>query len=96
MNAVAKLLVIANGKPIVVTGGGGYNIRSVARLWTMVQAMCAGAELSDIVPPSYDAMYNLPRLHDTEHPRIDEKIQDEARAYAAAQVKELETLGVLG
>jgi acetoin utilization protein AcuC len=96
MNAAAKLLAIADGKPVVVTGGGGYNIRSVARLWTMVQAMCAGVELTDTVPPAYDAMYNLPRLHDTERPSIDKKIQAEARAYAAKQVEELETLGVLG
>ncbi|MES2460928.1 MAG: acetoin utilization protein AcuC, partial [Armatimonadota bacterium] len=89
MEAVAKLLALADGKPVVVTGGGGYNIRTVARLWTMVQAMCAGVALPDTVPASYDAMYNIPRLQDTELPRIDAKIRDEAHAYAASQVEEL-------
>lgn len=95
MEAVAKLLHLADGKPVVVTGGGGYNIRTVARLWTMVQAMCAGIELPDAVPTGYDAMYNIPRLQDSETPRIDERIESEARAYAALQVEELEALGVL-
>jgi acetoin utilization protein AcuC len=96
MEAVVKILSLAEGKPVVVTGGGGYNIRTVARLWTMVQAACADVELSDAVPESYDAMYNLSRLHDTERPRVEEKYQSAVREYAMRQVKELEILGLLG
>ncbi|MBC8103921.1 MAG: acetoin utilization protein AcuC [Cytophagales bacterium] len=96
MEAVAKILTLAEGKPVVVTGGGGYNIRTVARLWTMVQAACAEVALPDTVPAAYDALYNLPRLHDTERPVIEEKYRNESRAYAAQQVMELEATGVLG
>ena len=95
MEAAGKLLALADGKPIVVTGGGGYNVRTVARLWTMTQAACADVALTDTVPPGYDAMYNLPRLHDTDRPRIDETYRSAARAYAEEKVTELETFGVL-
>lgn len=95
MHAVEKLLALAEGKPIIVTGGGGYNIRTVARLWTMVTAACAGVELPDAVPPAYDAMYNIPRLHDTEQPEIEEQVRRDARAYAMQQMSELESLRLL-
>jgi len=87
MATVDKLLALGAGKPIVVTGGGGYNIRTVARLWTMVQARCAGIELPDAVPPAYDGMYNVPRLHDTETPPVEPAVRDETRAYAQEQVR---------
>lgn len=96
MRAVEKLLALAGDKPIVVTGGGGYNIRTVARLWTMVTAVCAGIELDDVVPEAYDARYNIPRLHDTGSPPSERRVRDQARAYADQQVAELEALGVLG
>jgi acetoin utilization protein AcuC len=86
MAAVDKLLALGQNLPIVVTGGGGYNIRTVARLWAMVQARCAGVTLPDEVPQAFDAMYQVPRLHDTETPVINPAVENEARAYAREQV----------
>jgi acetoin utilization protein AcuC len=93
MRAVERLLELGAGKPIVVTGGGGYNLRTVARLWAMVQATCAGVTLPDEVPQAYDGMYNIPRLHDTEAPpAVDPRVREEARDYARAHVARLNEL----
>jgi acetoin utilization protein AcuC len=93
MRAFHKLLALGEGKPIVVTGGGGYNIRTVTRLWAMVQAACAGVELPDEVPASFDGMYNVPRLHDTELPDpVADDVRTQARDYARAQVARLNEL----
>jgi acetoin utilization deacetylase AcuC-like enzyme len=89
MAAVEKLLALGAGKPTVVTGGGGYNIRTVARLWTMVQARCAGVDLPDTVPAAYDALYNVPRLHDTAEPQVEPAVRAETRAYMREQVARL-------
>lgn len=89
MAAVDKLLALGAGKPVVVTGGGGYNLKTVARLWTMVQARLAGVELPDAVPSAYDAMYDIPRLHDTQEPDIEERVRAETEAFAQEQVARL-------
>lgn len=90
MRMIEKLFTIASGKPIVVTGGGGYNIRTVARLWTMVQAQCAGITLPNEVPTAYAEQYGITKLHDTgPMPTISTDLQVEGRNYARARVKEL-------
>jgi acetoin utilization protein AcuC len=80
MQAVEKLFQLASGKPIIITGGGGYNIRTVARLWTMVMAHAAGVTLPDEVPAAYAAEYGIPNLHDTERmPPVTEELRVEGR-----------------
>jgi acetoin utilization protein AcuC len=91
MRAVDKLLALSKGVPLVVTGGGGYNLRTVARLWTMVTARCAGLELPDATPAAYAAEYGIPALHDWEAPatRLDAPIRADARAYMEKQLATL-------
>jgi acetoin utilization protein AcuC len=93
MRAVDKLLDLAAGKPLIVTGGGGYNIKNVARLWTMVQARCAGIDLPEEVPAAYAAEYGIPQIHDTTAPKVEEKVQHEARAYMEQMVERLKEMG---
>jgi len=52
------------GKPTLVLGGGGYNIRSVSRCWTYETAVLLDEELPNIVPVNdyysyYGPDYNL-------------------------------------
>ena len=94
--AVDKLLALGAGKPVVVTGGGGYNVRTVARLWALVQARCADVELPDAVPAAYDGIYNLPRLHDTSVPGVESDVRDQAHAFAREQVARLHELLLAG
>jgi hypothetical protein len=92
MRAVEKLLALADGLPLVVTGGGGYNLRTVARLWSMVQALCAGVELPDVVPAAYAAEYGIPRLHDEAEPAVEDDVRRQAREYMEQQVGRLKAL----
>lgn len=75
--AVERLLELGAGLPVVVTGGGGYNLDTVERLWTMVALVCAGLPIPDA-------------LHDTDRPReIPADAAEAARAYARSQIAEL-------
>jgi acetoin utilization protein AcuC len=95
MRAVEKLLKLAEGKPLIVTGGGGYNLRTVARLWTMVTAACAGIELPNDVPADYASEYGIPTLHDTQIPTTDGDVQQRTRAYMEDQARRLKNLAGL-
>lgn len=83
MRAVDKLLALAEGVPLVVTGGGGYNLRTVARLWTMVTTRCADLELPNAIPADYAKQYGIPALHDWEPPapQVDANVRAEAHSY---------------
>ncbi|WP_395091125.1 acetoin utilization protein AcuC [Armatimonas sp.] len=73
LRAVEKLLELGKDIPVVVTGGGGYNIATVERLWTLVALSCAG------LPCPED-------LHDTETPTLDAEQQRTARTYLDSQL----------
>ncbi len=42
--------IINQGKPLVLLGGGGYNLATVTRMWTLATALVAGVELDNAVP----------------------------------------------
>ena len=89
MGVFDRLLELSEGLPLVVTGGGGYNIRTVARLWTLVTAHCAGLELPDDVPASYAEAHGILYLHDRTRPTTEPNVQADARAYVRAQIARL-------
>jgi acetoin utilization protein AcuC len=76
MRVVEKLLELGRDIPIVVTGGGGYNIATVERLWTLVALTCAGLPCPE-------------SLHDTDVPRLDAEQQSTARTYLETQLNTL-------
>ena len=67
--------VIGYGLPIVALGGGGYNLKTVARLWTLLQAQLAGVQLPDEVPAAYADQYGITNLHDTTAPSVGASIK---------------------
>ncbi|GAB4468999.1 MAG: acetoin utilization protein AcuC [Armatimonadaceae bacterium] len=94
MRGVEKLLALSEGLPLVVTGGGGYNLKTVARLWAMVTAQCAGLELPNTIPDAYAKEYGIPSLHDWEDAKQkpDDAIRAETRGYMEKYVHEMRRL----
>lgn len=76
LRAVETLLELGKDIPVVVTGGGGYNIATVERLWTLVTLTCAGLPCPDT-------------LHDREVPQLDAEQQRTARVYLESQLDAL-------
>lgn len=60
--------IISFEKPLVALGGGGYNINTVARLWTLAYARLLEVEISDAIPADFASRHNIHRLHDVELP----------------------------
>lgn len=88
--------VIALDKPLIALGGGGYNQKTVARLWTLLQAALAGVDLPDETPQSYAAKWAISHLHDTDKPAIAEADRGLAWNYLADSIEKLRRLGVVG
>ncbi len=51
--------------PMVAVGGGGYNLTTVPRMWTLAVSTLLGLELPDAVPDSYAHRSEIPLLRDT-------------------------------
>jgi len=56
--------VVALDLPIIALGSGGYNLRTVPRLWAMLQAALAGTKLLDEIPEDLAKEWGIDRLHD--------------------------------
>jgi acetoin utilization protein AcuC len=81
------------GKPIVAIGGGGYNLTTVPRMWTLAVAELAGIDLPDQIPASYPYYgEGLRTLTDHIPPEVSARQAETARAFAAASVAELKSL----
>lgn len=65
--------VLALGKPVVALGGGGYNLKTVARLWTLLYGALSGQTFPQAVPQAYAEEWGVPRLHDTLGPSAEEE-----------------------
>lgn len=64
LEAVAK--VKALGRPIVATGGGGYNLQTVPRMWVGACQTLAGSNFDDALPEDLAAAWDTPTFRDAE------------------------------
>jgi len=64
--------VLALGKPVVALGGGGYNLKTVARLWTLLYGALSGQVFPQAVPPAYADEWGVTHMHDTAGPSAEE------------------------
>jgi len=97
--------VLALRRPTIALGGGGYNLQTVARLWTLLTGALSGQTFPDAVPPAYAQEWGIDALHDAGGPSADEEqavfeqvykrrypksdIPD-ARAYAAHSIEAIQ------
>ncbi len=93
--------VKALGKPIVAVGGGGYNLTTVPRMWTLAVAELAGANLPDDVPESYISYAEIPTLTDHVEIELDASTLAQAERFADKTITSVKKLlfpyhGLLG
>lgn len=79
-------------KPIVAVGGGGYNMTTVPRMWTLAVSTLAGLDLPDTVPAAYAHQHEIPTLTDHLAIEMPDSYLREARAVAEQSVADLKTL----
>ncbi len=84
--------VQALGKPIVAVGGGGYNLTTVTRMWTLAVTTLAGLDVPDTVPASYRHRDEVPTLRDHYAFDIPARETKVARDFASRSVDELQNL----
>ncbi len=82
--------VDGTGLPWLALGGGGYNIRSVPRIWTLVCALMAGRELPDDVPALENTTNDIRILRDHARPHLENA--DRSRRTAQETVRALKVL----
>jgi acetoin utilization protein AcuC len=75
----------------VALGGGGYNIDTVPRAWTLAYAVIAQQDLPDAIPAEFAEATGLHHLYDTETPARHIH-PDRARAYAEHSVAAVKRL----
>ena len=64
--------VLALGKPTIALGGGGYNLKTVARQWTLLYGALSGQTFPQTVPGAYAEEWGITALHDTAGPSAEE------------------------
>jgi acetoin utilization protein AcuC len=77
------------GLPWVAMGGGGYNVNTVARAWTLAYGIMSEQSFADPIPASYTQAYGDRWLNDHEQPDIPQRILDSTRRDAEQQVATL-------
>ena len=82
----------ALGKPIVAVGGGGYNMTTVPRMWTLAIAALLEIELPDEVPAIYPYRRDIPTLTDHDSPPLQEAQARVAALFAEETVEDVKEL----
>jgi acetoin utilization protein AcuC len=75
--------------PWVAMGGGGYNVNTVARAWTMAYGIMSDQVFPDEIPAAYTQAYGDHWLSDHEQPDIPPRVLDSTRRHAEEQVAAL-------
>ena len=76
--------------PIVAVGGGGYNLTTVPRMWTLAVSTLLGLELPDQVPASYANRDEIPLLRDPGPPEIKPRDFAFAQTFAEETLREIQ------
>ena len=75
--------------PWVAMGGGGYNVNTVARAWTMAYGIMSDQAFPDDLPDAYARTYGDRWLTDREQPDLPAHVLDSTRRHAEQEVAAL-------
>jgi acetoin utilization protein AcuC len=75
--------------PVVATGGGGYSLTAVARMWTLALATLKGVPVPEQIPPQFALYDEMRTLRDPEPPALPERLREAARQFTEQSVSEL-------
>lgn len=84
--------VQAMGRPIVAVGGGGYNMTTVPRMWTLAVAALCHVTLPDVTPAHFSDHKRSPTLTDPIPWEIKRDDRNRAEAFASQSVREIKQL----
>ena len=76
--------------PWVALGGGGYNVHTVARAWTLAYGIMVDRSFPDEIPHHYARAYGDKWLHDRGQPSLSRQDVVSAQRYAERQVAALQ------
>ena len=76
----------------VALGGGGYDMGTVARCWTLAYGVMIGKDWEDEVPEAYQQKYGIKKLRDKDVPQLADRTKDQVRSSAQEMVEELRRL----
>jgi acetoin utilization protein AcuC len=76
----------------VALGGGGYNVQTVPRAWTLAYEVMAGLECPDEVPEPFKSRYGSYRLHDRNPVRAPVEMADRVLSYAVTSIAAVQRL----
>ncbi len=79
--------VLSLGLPTIALGGGGYNLPTVARLWTLCYGALSGQTFPDTIPAPFAEDWHISMLHDHAAPRCTPAEDDNARTHATESVR---------
>jgi len=81
--------VVEQDVPIVATGGGGYSLTAVARMWAMALATLKGVPVPDQIPPQFALYDEVQTLRDSILPPLPERMLETTRRFTEQTVSEL-------
>lgn len=71
-------------------GGGGYELHTVARAWSMAYGIMSGQHFTNPLPSSYQSRYGISTLSDSKEPLLSKQQRINARKYAENSVMEVQ------
>jgi len=77
------------GLPTVALGGGGYNLSSVCRMWTVAAAALCGVDLPNDIPAEFANKYHINKLEDERPPSVAQNDVEFAESYSRQAVEQL-------
>ncbi len=81
--------VVGLGVPIVAVGGGGYNMKTVTKMWSLATLTLSGIAHEDATPDSFTMHNEIPTLTDHYEIELAEKDRKRSQDFAEESVNEI-------